>query len=102
MRMVVVLPAPFGPMNPNRSPRFKFKLIDLIANKSPYFFVKSRVSIIEKLSELVSAECRTLRMLRPFPTFYRQHKPIYYRGFILLVSDRRTRGLIDQADNRLR
>ena len=48
MRIVVVLPAPFGPMKPNRSPRFKFKLIDLIANNSPYFFVKSRVSIMEK------------------------------------------------------
>ncbi len=46
MRIVVVLPAPLGPMNPNKSPRFNFKLIDLIANKSPYFFVKSRVSII--------------------------------------------------------
>src|SRR3954462_13290544 len=55
MRMVVVLPAPLGPMNPNRSPRLKFKLIDLMANNSPYFFVKSRVSIIEKLSIFASA-----------------------------------------------
>src|SRR3712207_3107216 len=49
MRMVVVLPAPFGPMKPNRSPRFRFKSIDLIANSSPYFFVRSRVSIMKVL-----------------------------------------------------
>src|SRR4029078_4093050 len=54
MRIVVVLPAPFGPMNPNRSPRLKFKLIDLMAYNSPYFFVKSRVSIIVKLSKYLS------------------------------------------------
>jgi hypothetical protein len=54
MRMVVVLPAPFGPMNPNRSPLFKFKLIDLMAYSSPYFFVKSRVSIIKNLSDIRS------------------------------------------------
>src|ERR1043165_1847536 len=54
MRIVVVLPAPLGPMNPNRSPRFRFKLIDLMAYSSPYFFVKSRVSIIDKSSSFFS------------------------------------------------
>src|SRR5258706_11149964 len=105
IRIVVVLPAPLGPMNPNRSPRFKFKLIDLMANNSPYFFVKSRVSIIEKQSKfsvgsnaeffrtMLSVVLSVSPALRYFPTLNRQHKPIYYRGLILLVSDRRVRGI---------
>ena len=47
IRIVVVLPAPLGPMKPNTSPRLSFRSIDLMANSSPYFFVRSRVSIIK-------------------------------------------------------
>ncbi len=43
--MVVVLPAPLGPMKPNTSPLSSLIDSDLTANSSPYFFVRSRVSI---------------------------------------------------------
>src|SRR3982751_2414718 len=104
MRIVVVLPAPLGPMNPNRSPRFRFKLIDLIANNSPYFFVKSRVSIIEKLSKVTvgnSAEY-CIKSLPTFAPLHRQHKPIYYRGLLLIVAERRPRCIINQLGDRPR
>ncbi len=45
MRIVVVLPAPLGPMKPKTSPLSSFKFNDFTANSSPYFFVRSRVSI---------------------------------------------------------
>ena len=44
--MVVVLPAPLGPMKPNTSPLSSLIDSDLTANSSPYFFVRSRVSIM--------------------------------------------------------
>src|SRR5579883_2305971 len=44
--MVVVFPAPFGPMNPNTSPCSSFKVSRSRAYRSPYFFVRSRVSIM--------------------------------------------------------
>src|ERR1700733_16106307 len=43
--MVVVLPAPLGPMTPKTSPLSSFIDRDFTAKRSPYFFVKSRVSI---------------------------------------------------------
>src|SRR6185503_12536669 len=46
MRMVVVLPAPLGPMNPYTSPRSSLRVSRLSAYRSPYIFVRSRVSII--------------------------------------------------------
>src|SRR5262249_46225716 len=46
MRMVVVLPAPLGPMTPSTSPRSILKDSRLSAYRSPYILVKSRVSII--------------------------------------------------------
>src|SRR5262249_26827416 len=45
-RMVVLLPAPLGPMNPNTSPCPIEKLRSLTATKSPYFLVKLTTSII--------------------------------------------------------
>ena len=50
--MVVVLPAPLGPMKPNTSPRSSLRSILRIANRSPYFLVRSRVSIISSPSPL--------------------------------------------------
>src|SRR5262245_4812828 len=47
MRMVVVLPAPLGPMNPYTSPRSSLIVKRFSAYRSPYIFVRSRVSIIE-------------------------------------------------------
>ncbi len=44
--MVVVLPAPFGPKNPNISPFSTVKLMLSTAVKFLNFFVKSFVSII--------------------------------------------------------
>src|SRR5947207_1861014 len=46
MRMVVVLPAPLGPMNPYTSPRSSFSVSRFRAYRSPYIFVRSRVSIM--------------------------------------------------------
>src|SRR5262245_27678739 len=46
MRMVVVLPAPLGPMNPYTSPRSSLSDSRFRAYRSPYIFVRSRVSII--------------------------------------------------------
>src|SRR6516162_3397811 len=46
MRMVVVLPAPLGPMNPYTSPRSSLIVRRFSAYRSPYIFVRSRVSII--------------------------------------------------------
>src|SRR5262245_1591662 len=46
MRMVVVLPAPLGPMNPYTSPFSSFSVSRLRAYRSPYIFVRSRVSIM--------------------------------------------------------
>src|SRR5215217_4125368 len=53
IRMVVVFPAPFGPMNPNTSPCSSFKVSRSRAYRSPYFLVRSRHSII---GGLVSCE----------------------------------------------
>src|SRR5437763_11848988 len=46
MRMVVVLPAPLGPMKPYTSPFSSFSVSRLRAYRSPYIFVRSRVSIM--------------------------------------------------------
>src|SRR5438046_185175 len=46
MRMVVVLPAPLGPMNPYTSPRSSLSVSRFRAYRSPYIFVRSRVSIM--------------------------------------------------------
>ena len=46
MRMVVVLPDPFGPMNPYTSPGSSLSDSRSTANSSPYFFVRSRHSIM--------------------------------------------------------
>src|SRR5919201_4969881 len=46
MRMVVVLPEPLGPMNPYTSPRSSFIVSRFRAYRSPYIFVRSRVSIM--------------------------------------------------------
>ena len=46
IRIVVVLPAPLGPMKPNTSPCSSVRLSRLRANSSPYFFVRSWVSIM--------------------------------------------------------
>src|SRR5438093_13694349 len=46
MRMVVVLPAPLGPMNPYTSPRSSLSVSRSRAYRSPYILVRSRVSII--------------------------------------------------------
>jgi len=46
MRMVVVLPAPFGPMNPYTSPLSSLIVSRSRAYSSPYFLVRSFVSII--------------------------------------------------------
>src|SRR6516162_576865 len=46
MRIVVVLPAPLGPMKPYTSPRSSFSVSRFRAYSSPYIFVRSRVSII--------------------------------------------------------
>src|SRR5258708_725326 len=45
MRIVVVLPAPLGPIKPKTSPFLRSNSSDLMANSSPYFFVRSWVSI---------------------------------------------------------
>src|SRR5262245_18645883 len=46
MRMVVVLPAPLGPMNPYTSPRSSLIVSRLRAYRSPYILVRSRISIM--------------------------------------------------------
>ena len=46
MRMVVVLPEPLGPMKPYTSPGSSLSDRRSTANSSPYFFVKSRHSIM--------------------------------------------------------
>src|SRR5215210_9284172 len=46
IRMVVVLPAPFGPRNPKISPAAAVRLRPSTAVKSPYLFVRSWISII--------------------------------------------------------
>src|SRR6516162_1381763 len=46
MRIVVVLPAPLGPMNPYTSPRSSLSVKRFNAYRSPYIFVRSRVSIM--------------------------------------------------------
>src|SRR5262249_37924555 len=46
MRMVVVLPAPFGPMKPYTSPGSSRSVSRSRAYRSPYFLVRSRVSIM--------------------------------------------------------
>src|SRR5947209_7313710 len=46
MRMVVVLPAPLGPMKPYTSPFSSFNVSRFRAYRSPYIFVRSRVSIM--------------------------------------------------------
>src|SRR5688572_27341487 len=46
MRMVVVLPAPFGPRKPKISPAAASRVSRSTAVKSPYLFVRSRISII--------------------------------------------------------
>src|SRR5438132_10753442 len=46
MRMVVVLPAPLGPMNPYTSPFSSLSVSRSRAYRSPYIFVRSRVSIM--------------------------------------------------------
>src|SRR5262249_17095342 len=48
MRMVVVLPAPLGPMNPYTSPRSSLIVRRLRAYRSPYILVRSRVSIMSE------------------------------------------------------
>src|SRR6266480_4294339 len=53
LRMVVVLPAPLGPMKPYTSPRSSFSVRRLSAYNSPYIFVRSRVSIIVCPSSVV-------------------------------------------------
>ena len=45
IRMVVVLPAPFGPRSPKTSPLFTEKLTDFTAARAPKYFVRLRVSI---------------------------------------------------------
>src|SRR3954454_5465867 len=49
MRMVVVLPAPLGPMNPYTSPGSSRRVSRSRAYRSPYFLVRSRVSIMRVL-----------------------------------------------------
>src|SRR4051794_4521730 len=44
-RIDVVLPAPFGPRKPNTSPRSTVSDRSSTAVKSPYFFVRERISI---------------------------------------------------------
>ena len=46
--MVVVLPAPLGPMKPNTSPFCRLSSSDLMAYRSPYFLVRSWVSITRR------------------------------------------------------
>jgi hypothetical protein len=46
-RIDVLLPAPFGPMNPNNSPASIFRLKLSTASSSPYRFVKFSSSIME-------------------------------------------------------
>src|SRR5262249_26006105 len=46
MRMVVVLPAPLGPMKPYTSPFSSLSVSRFRAYRSPYILVRSRVSII--------------------------------------------------------
>src|SRR5262245_37240763 len=50
--MAVVLPAPLGPMKPKTSPFCRFKSSDLTANSSPYFLVRSLVSITARHSRV--------------------------------------------------
>src|SRR5512141_3183609 len=45
IRMVVVLPAPFGPKRPNTSPGRTLRSSLSTAVKSPYFLVRARVLI---------------------------------------------------------
>ena len=48
--MVVLLPAPLGPMKPKTSPLLMVKLRSSTATKSPYRLVKWITSIIGSLS----------------------------------------------------
>ena len=57
MRMVVVLPAPFGPRKPKISPRRTWSEMPSTAVKSPYFFVRSWIAIMES-DVITSAEER--------------------------------------------
>jgi hypothetical protein len=59
MRMVVVLPAPFGPRNPKIAPAAAVRLSPSTAVKSPYLFVRSWISIIP--DERVSSAPATFR-----------------------------------------
>src|SRR5262245_2399847 len=49
MRMVVVLPAPLGPMKPYTSPFSSLSVSRSRAYNSPYIFVRSRVSIMSAI-----------------------------------------------------
>src|SRR5690349_9158011 len=50
--MVVVLPDPFGPMKPYTSPRSSLSDSRSTANKSLYFFVRSRHSIMVRFAHV--------------------------------------------------
>src|SRR5688500_8023637 len=52
--IVVVLPAPFGPRKPMTSPRRIENETLFSAQTSPYFFPRSRASIIESFMEIAS------------------------------------------------
>src|SRR5712691_10682605 len=64
MRMVVVLPDPFGPRNANTSPSLTSSDNRSTAINSPYVFVNSRAStaaaiqLIQRLAEPIGAEAK--------------------------------------------
>src|ERR1051325_5351937 len=63
MRMVVVLPAPLGPRKPKISPRSAVSDNRSTAVKSPYFFVRSSITII---GVRLSSRRLNLQRLEPY------------------------------------
>ncbi len=60
MRIVVVLPAPLGPIEPEQVALVQFKLMSRIAYISPYFFVRFCVLIKCHYSSARATGSRTL------------------------------------------
>src|SRR2546423_13933859 len=66
MRMVVVLPAPFGPRKPRISPFWTSKVTSLMATCGPYAFVRCSTWIIEApgVAYKTKTDDTSIRLLR--------------------------------------
>src|SRR4028118_548657 len=69
MRIVVVLPAPFGPRKPKIAPAAAVRLRRSTAVKSPYLLVRSWISIIPARGYHLAAETSRAQASRAAATF---------------------------------